>query len=97
VCRYVENLAFVIDGTPQIHPLVVDANDHLIQVPRQLARSRRSRSRRATPSNSFLRPRFRLFCSGVRSFAAVSLSVATAQAVRGTVSTASAAISAVLA
>jgi hypothetical protein len=31
--QYVEDLAFVIDGTPQIHPLAGDANDHLIQVP----------------------------------------------------------------
>ena len=30
---YVEDLALVIDGTPQIHPLAGDANDHLIQVP----------------------------------------------------------------
>ena len=31
--RYVEDLAFVIDGTPQIHPLAGDGNDDLIQVP----------------------------------------------------------------
>src|SRR5262245_52361816 len=33
VRRYVEDLAFVIDGTRQIHPLAGDGNDHLIQVP----------------------------------------------------------------
>src|ERR1700680_2009728 len=27
--QYVEDLALVIDGTPQIHPLAGDANDHL--------------------------------------------------------------------
>ena len=31
--RYVEDLAFVMDGTPQVHPLAGDGNDHLIQVP----------------------------------------------------------------
>jgi hypothetical protein len=31
--RHVEDLAFVIDGTPQVHPLAGDGNDHLIQVP----------------------------------------------------------------
>ncbi len=31
--QYVEDLALVIDGTPQIHPLADYANDHLIQVP----------------------------------------------------------------
>jgi hypothetical protein len=33
VRRYVEDLAFVIDGTRQLHPLAGDGNDHLIQVP----------------------------------------------------------------
>ena len=31
--QHIEDLALVIDGTPQIHPLAGDANDHLIQVP----------------------------------------------------------------
>jgi hypothetical protein len=29
----VENLALVVDGTPQIHPLAGDAHHHLIEVP----------------------------------------------------------------
>jgi hypothetical protein len=36
VRRYVEDLAFVIDGTRQIHPLAGAGNDHLIQVPRRV-------------------------------------------------------------
>jgi hypothetical protein len=31
--QHVENLALVINGTPQIHPLARDANDHLVEVP----------------------------------------------------------------
>jgi len=31
--QHVENLAFVVDGTPEIHPLAGDANHHLVQVP----------------------------------------------------------------
>jgi hypothetical protein len=32
-CRYVEDLAFVIEGTPEVHPFAGDGNDHLVQVP----------------------------------------------------------------
>jgi hypothetical protein len=31
--QHVENLALVIDGTPQIHPLAGDAHHHLVQMP----------------------------------------------------------------
>jgi hypothetical protein len=31
--QHVENLALVVDGTPQIHPLAGDAHYHLIEVP----------------------------------------------------------------
>ena len=31
--QHVENLALVIDGTPEIHPLTGDAHDHLVQMP----------------------------------------------------------------
>ena len=31
--RHVEDLALVIDGTPQIHPLASDPNHHLVEVP----------------------------------------------------------------
>src|SRR5947207_1572708 len=31
--QHVENLALVIDGAPQIHPLAGDANDHLVELP----------------------------------------------------------------
>src|SRR4030088_595415 len=31
--QHVENLALVIDGAPQVHPLARDANDHLVEVP----------------------------------------------------------------
>jgi hypothetical protein len=31
--QHVENLALVIDGAPQVHPLAGDANDHLVEVP----------------------------------------------------------------
>src|SRR5271156_5268378 len=36
VRRYVEDLAFVIDGTRQIHPLAGDGNDHLIRCHRRV-------------------------------------------------------------
>jgi hypothetical protein len=29
----IKNLAFVIDGAPEIHPTPVDRTDHLIQMP----------------------------------------------------------------
>jgi hypothetical protein len=37
--RYVKDFAFVIDGTPKVHPFAGDGNDYLIQVsgPRPLA------------------------------------------------------------
>ena len=31
--QHVENLAFVVDGTPEVHPLAGDPNNHLVQVP----------------------------------------------------------------
>jgi hypothetical protein len=31
--QHVEDLALVIDGRPEIHPLAGNARDHLIQVP----------------------------------------------------------------
>src|SRR5437764_14658130 len=31
--QHIENLALVIDGAPQVHPLAGDANHHLIEVP----------------------------------------------------------------
>jgi hypothetical protein len=31
--QHVEDLAFVVDGTPEVHPLAGDPNDHLVQVP----------------------------------------------------------------
>src|SRR5205807_4554899 len=31
--QHVENLALVIDGAPQIHPLAGDAHHHLVQMP----------------------------------------------------------------
>src|ERR1700682_1178670 len=31
--QHVENLALVVDGTPQVHPLARDANHHLVEVP----------------------------------------------------------------
>ena len=31
--QHVENVAFVIDNTPEIHPLAGDPNNHLIQMP----------------------------------------------------------------
>jgi len=31
--QHVENLALVIDGAPQVHPLAGDANDHLVEMP----------------------------------------------------------------
>jgi hypothetical protein len=31
--QYVEDLALVIDGTPQIHPLTGDPHYHLVEVP----------------------------------------------------------------
>ena len=37
--EYVENLALVIHGTPQIHPPSGDANHHLVEMP-AIARSR---------------------------------------------------------
>jgi hypothetical protein len=37
--QHVENLAFVIDGTPEIHPLAGDPNNHLVQMP-SIARAR---------------------------------------------------------
>jgi hypothetical protein len=31
--RHVENLALVIDGSPQVHPHAGDANHHLVEAP----------------------------------------------------------------
>jgi hypothetical protein len=31
--QHVEDLAYVVDGTPEIHPLAGDPNNHLVQVP----------------------------------------------------------------
>jgi len=31
--QHVEDLAFMIDGTPQIHPLTGDPHHHLVEVP----------------------------------------------------------------
>jgi hypothetical protein len=31
--KHVEDLALVVDGAPQVHPLPSDPNDHLIEVP----------------------------------------------------------------
>src|SRR5580704_12917120 len=31
--QHVENLALVVDGTPEIHPLAADAHHHLVQMP----------------------------------------------------------------
>jgi hypothetical protein len=45
--QHVQNLALVIHGTPQIHPLARDAHHHLLQCQRLLGRGRRWRSRRA--------------------------------------------------
>jgi hypothetical protein len=53
VRRYVEDLAFAIDGTPQIHPLAGDATTISSRCHRQLGRGRRSRSRRATTGPNF--------------------------------------------
>src|SRR5436190_20193605 len=36
--QHVEDLALVVDGTPKVHPLAGDPNDHLVQVP-SIARS----------------------------------------------------------
>jgi hypothetical protein len=37
--QHVDNLALVINGAPQVHPLPRDANDHLVEVP-SVARAR---------------------------------------------------------
>ena len=37
--QHVEDLAFVVDGTPEVHPLAGDPNNHLVQVP-SIARPR---------------------------------------------------------
>ena len=31
--QHVEDLAFVVDGTPEVHPLAGDPDNHLVQVP----------------------------------------------------------------
>jgi hypothetical protein len=31
--QHVEDLALVVDGTPQVRPLAGDPNNHLVQVP----------------------------------------------------------------
>jgi hypothetical protein len=31
--QHVKDLAFVVDGTPEVHPLAGDPHDHLVQVP----------------------------------------------------------------
>jgi hypothetical protein len=31
--QHIENLALVIDGAPQVHPLAGDADHHLVEVP----------------------------------------------------------------
>src|SRR5215813_531578 len=31
--QHVKDLAFVVDGTPEIHPLARDTNNHLVQMP----------------------------------------------------------------
>ena len=36
--QHVENLALVVDGTPEIHPLAGDPHHHLVEVP-AIARS----------------------------------------------------------
>ena len=37
--QHVEDLAFVVNGTPEIHPLAGDPSNHLVQVP-SIARAR---------------------------------------------------------
>src|ERR1700686_4498296 len=44
--QYVENLALVIDGAPQVHPLAGDANPPLVEVP-SVARTRAGPSKPA--------------------------------------------------
>src|SRR5436190_12915336 len=44
--QHIENLALVIDGAPQVHPLRADANHHLIEMP-PVARSRAGASKPA--------------------------------------------------
>jgi hypothetical protein len=31
--QHVEHLAFMMDGTPEVHPLPADPHHHLVQVP----------------------------------------------------------------
>ena len=31
--QHIENLAFVINGTPQVHPLASNRDDHLVEMP----------------------------------------------------------------
>ena len=31
--QHVEDFAFMVDGTPKVHPLAGDPNNHLVQVP----------------------------------------------------------------
>src|SRR4051794_4168782 len=31
--QYIEDLAFVVDGAPEIHPLAADSDDHLVEMP----------------------------------------------------------------
>ena len=42
--QHIENLALVVDGTPQIHPLTGDPHHHLVKMP-AVARPRAKLSR----------------------------------------------------
>src|SRR4029077_19165330 len=42
-----EDLALVVDGTPQIHLLARDPDDHFVEIQRSLGRGRRGRKPRA--------------------------------------------------
>jgi hypothetical protein len=47
--QHVEDLAFMVDGSPQIHPLAGGANHHLVEVP-AIARPRTAE---AQPSRDY--------------------------------------------
>jgi hypothetical protein len=52
--QHVEDLALVVDGTPETHPLASNTDHHLVQMPsivwaRTLSRDRRSKLRQPAP------------------------------------------------
>ena len=51
--QHVEDLAFMIDGTPQIHLPAADPHHHLVEVPTIARRGRHRRSRRAIIGPNF--------------------------------------------